>query len=123
MLVYMAVVRPFKKKYDNFINIFNEAAIVFTFISVIAMNNYTFSVPVIKVWGWILIAPVIFSLIVTWIIVLPGTFKELKESIKKLFSKKGDAEKIELKTSKETANNSKEITSAGHPNSLKNAAS
>eukprot|EP00826_Nyctotherus_ovalis_P062147 TRINITY_DN8939_c0_g1_i2.p2 TRINITY_DN8939_c0_g1~~TRINITY_DN8939_c0_g1_i2.p2 ORF type:complete len:120 (+),score=14.73 TRINITY_DN8939_c0_g1_i2:96-455(+) len=119
----MAVVRPFKKKYDNFINIFNEAAIVFTFISVIAMNNYTFSVPVIKVWGWILIAPVIFSLIVTWIIVLPGTFKELKESIKKLFSKKGDAEKIELKTSKETANNSKEITSAGHPNSLKNAAS
>lgn len=119
MLLYVAVVRPFKEKCDNFINIFNEATIVFTFISVIVMNNYTFSALVMKVWGWILVAPVIFSLIATWIIVLPGAFKELKKSIMKLFKKKGDVASAEVKADKERASSNKEIAHMESPGKSK----
>eukprot|EP00826_Nyctotherus_ovalis_P054650 TRINITY_DN7174_c0_g1_i6.p1 TRINITY_DN7174_c0_g1~~TRINITY_DN7174_c0_g1_i6.p1 ORF type:complete len:142 (-),score=18.66 TRINITY_DN7174_c0_g1_i6:86-511(-) len=88
ILVYVAAVGPFEKSKDVFINIFNEAVIVFTFVSVIVMNAYELPEFLINLWGWFLIILVVFSLVATWVISLPGVIKSLIKDFKNLFIKK-----------------------------------
>lgn len=52
------------------------------------MNCFEFSDFAINIWGWILIAPIAFSLVATWIIILPNTIQELKTIIAEFFTKR-----------------------------------
>ena len=78
---------PFSKTFDNQINIYNEAVIIVTFISILIMNTYDFLEYTREIWGWVLIVSIAFSLLATWVEVIPGVVKELWIDIKKLFKK------------------------------------
>eukprot|EP00826_Nyctotherus_ovalis_P022861 TRINITY_DN1764_c0_g1_i5.p1 TRINITY_DN1764_c0_g1~~TRINITY_DN1764_c0_g1_i5.p1 ORF type:complete len:153 (-),score=30.82 TRINITY_DN1764_c0_g1_i5:49-507(-) len=88
MLLYVNVTRPFKKREDNFINIFNEFIIVFSFASVLVMKNSDMSEKAVSTWGWVLTALVVFSLVATWVVALPGILRELKKSVVRLLRPK-----------------------------------
>lgn len=88
MAVYIFTVRPFEKREDNIINAFNELVLVFIFASTAVINKCDLSESAVSVWGWIFILLLASSLLLTWIIILPNTFKELKKSITNFFKKK-----------------------------------
>ena len=91
------MVRPFSSQGDNVIGILNELIIVCTFISVYVMNKCSFSELTMKVWGWVLIIPIIISLLLTWVISLPDAIKEFKESLIGLCKK--EKKRVESKSS------------------------
>jgi len=98
VLFYIIIVKPFNKAEGNFINIYNEFIIVFSFFSVLIMSNYELSDLIMNIWGWILTIPVIFSLLITWYFTLPEMVGQLKETITNCFTKKPD--KVEKKSKK-----------------------
>jgi len=98
MLLYIIIIKPFDKTEGNFINMYNEFVIVFSFFSVLIMSNYEFSDLIMNIWGWILTIPVILSLLITWYFTLPEMLGELKETITNCFTKKPD--KVKKKSKK-----------------------
>jgi len=59
-----------------------------TFVLILIMNYIELPELLVNIMGWILLIPLIISLISTWIIILPNILKGLKKSLKKLFEKK-----------------------------------
>jgi len=88
MLLYTIIVKPFDKAESNFLNVYNELIIAFSFFSILIINNYELSDSMMNIWGWILTIPVIGSLFITWYFTLPKMLKELKETITNCFTKK-----------------------------------
>ena len=88
MLLYTIIVKPFDKVESNFLNVYNEFIIAFSFFSVLIMNNYELSDFMMKIWGWILTIPVIGSLFISLYFTLPQMLEELKKTITKCFTKK-----------------------------------
>jgi len=91
----LLIVKPFEKSKDNPINSFNEIAITMTFVLVLIINNIELSEGSVNVMGWILIAPLILSLIFTWIAIVPDIVKGFKESLRKFFKKQAVSSKDE----------------------------
>jgi len=81
------MIKPFEKSKDNFINIFNEITITMTFVLVLIMNNIELPEVLLNITQWVLIVPLVISLIFTWIIIFPDILKGLKKSLKELFKK------------------------------------
>ena len=98
MLFYIIIVKPFDKAEGNFVNMYNEFVIVFSFFSVLIMSNYELSDLIMNIWGWILTIPVIFSLLITWYFTLPEMLGQLKETITNCFTK--EPVKVEKKSTK-----------------------
>jgi len=97
------IIKPFEKTKDNLINIFNEIAITMTFVLVLIMNNIELPEVLVNIMQWILIVPLIISLISTWIIIFPDILEGLKKSLKELFKKKTANNKDErINTTKRT---------------------
>jgi len=97
MLLYIIIAKPFDRFEGNFINIYNELVIVFSFFSVVIMSNRKLSDIIMNIWGWILTIFVIISLLITWYFILPEVFRQLKEAIINCFTKKPG--KVENKSS------------------------
>jgi len=117
MLLYIIIVKPFNKGEGNFINIYNEFIIVFSFFSVLIMSNYEFSDLIVNIWGWILTIPVVFSLLITWYFSLPQMIGELKETITNCFTKKPDKVKKKSKKMKtEQAKNADKVRESEYSN-------
>ena len=98
MLSYIIILKPFDKTEGNFLNIYNELVTVFSFFSVLIMSNYKLSDLMMKIWGWILTIPVIFSLFITWYFTLPKMLGQLKKTITNCFTK--ESPKVEKKSKK-----------------------
>jgi len=98
MLFYIIIIKPFDKTEGNFINIYNEFVIVFSFFSVLIMSNYELPDLIVNIWGWILTIPVILSLLITWYFTLPEMLGELKKTITNCFTK--ESPKVEKKSKK-----------------------
>jgi len=88
MLLYIIRLKPFGKTEDNFINVYNELIIVFSFFSVLIMNNYGLPDLMMNIWGWILFILVISSLFITWYFTLPEMLRELKKTVTNCFTNK-----------------------------------
>ena len=87
MLFYAIIVKPFDKVEGNFLNVYNEFIIAFSFFSILIMNNYELSDFMMSIWGWILTIPVIGSLFITLYFTLPQMLEELKKTITNCFTK------------------------------------
>lgn len=92
------MVKPFEKQADNYINMLNELIIVLSFLSIFIISNYELPESAIEIWGWALIAPIVFSLVATWIVTLPGAFSQLRENLSQLFAKENLEAAKERKT-------------------------
>jgi len=84
MLFYLIIIKPFKQTMNNIINIYNEVTLIICFSSAFIMNIFEISDAKMNVLGWVLIAFVLGSLVISWILLLPAMVKELITGIKLL---------------------------------------
>ena len=90
--------------------IFNESSVLFAVISVRIMNLTEISDDNCQIWGWIIVAFIMISLAVTFIITLPPIFFMIKDQVSNLFRSNAPANKEEEKISrKPTINKEKNI--------------
>jgi len=92
---------PFRKLSDNILNLYNEIVVAVIFFEIILINTLKMSQEIKTILGWISIGLVLLSLIVTWILILPGLINDSINSIKELyydvFGGKPEPEKIQTK--------------------------
>jgi len=85
MFWYLIRNLPFNEVSNNVFNVYNEAALLVTFGSILIMNAFKVSEIVVKIWGWVLIGFILLSLAATWVLTLPsatmGMFKSVKNWI------------------------------------------
>lgn len=71
------------------------------FGAIILLNSTTLSDAVISIIGWLLIGIILSSLVVTWVVMLPGaisqTYESAKKCIKEGFSTEADEDKKAIK--------------------------
>jgi len=84
MIFYLAYCMPFKQKVTNYLNIYNEITLLSCYFGILIIHFAEFSTNSSMICGWILISFVLISLLLSWIIMLPKTLKELLQSIKEL---------------------------------------
>jgi len=93
MLLYLCIVKPFTTKMSNNLNIYNEAVVLISFLSVAILNLRYFKRIVFMNVGWFLISIILLSLISSWIIIMPTAIKELFQTAKECFTNNNDNEK------------------------------
>jgi len=62
MFWYLIRNLPFNEVSNNVFNVYNEAALLVTFGSILIMNAFKVSEIVVKIWGWVLIGFILLSL-------------------------------------------------------------
>jgi len=77
MIFYLIYCFPFKGNITNYLNIYNEFSLFAVYFGILIINLFDFSPNNQMIVGWILISFILLSLVATWIIMLPGAFKEL----------------------------------------------
>ena len=68
MLLYFIICRPFKKPWNNILNIFNEVIIFLCFGTVLLINLYSVSTDVMNILGYSLLALIAVGFILCWIV-------------------------------------------------------
>jgi len=68
MLLYFIIYRPFKKAWNNILNIFNEVIIFLCFGTVLLINLYSVSTDVMNVLGYLLLALIAVGFILCWVV-------------------------------------------------------
>lgn len=87
MLCYLLLVRPFNTQKHNGIHIYNEIIIFISFVIILIINSVPVNSKLIEVCGYIILGFVFSSLSMTWIILLPGIFKEIVTIVSKALKK------------------------------------
>jgi len=85
MIFYLIYCMPFKQNITNYINIYNELTLFIAYFGILINNIVELKDYAKLVCGWIIITLILVSLAVTWITMLPSTFKELLNNVRETF--------------------------------------
>lgn len=86
-------IKPFKSRTENLANIYNEAVVLITFISVLILNLKEFPEVAMNVVGWVAIVLILVSLCYLWLTTLPQIAKEIRSTIRSKRKKKAEQKK------------------------------
>ncbi len=87
MVLYLVLVWPFKSRIDNITNIFNEAVLLLVFASLMGVQYIEMSDNAMSKLGWFLIVLVGFSLLLTWILLVPNLIKGCWDTVKSIWNR------------------------------------
>ena len=74
--------RPFKEYSTNFLNLYNEFVLIVTFLCIAVINIFNTNENSSNYIGWMVIALLLLSLGITWILLIPSVVKGVYQQIK-----------------------------------------
>ena len=87
MISYLAGVMPFEKKYQNYLEIFNELCILGATYHLITFTNYVDNSDLQYNSGWSIIAITTLDILVNMIVIMTLSIKDLIATVKALKAK------------------------------------
>ena len=87
MLYYLVAKKPINSSFNNMVSIFNEIITIISFVSIFIMNLIELPDIAVTTIGWVTIAAILTSLIITWISILPEVCTALWTFLKSITKK------------------------------------